>query len=165
MAKLQTIEYTANTEFDAYGRGISTKKAFGSYAKTAELPADADYVVIAHKMVTNSVLNTIKLTSPAIVGFTDADIVMLDSAGAEVKNNAGSPATVLLADGITFANALSSKNVLGLSLTFDRTKSLAEMTGKSAGQLPAYVDIALKVNTAGTNTGTIETEVEFSAPQ
>lgn len=166
MAILQTKEYTANQEFDAYGRGIRTKTAFGAYDKTASLPADADYLILAHKLVTNNVLNTIKLTNPAIAGFTDADIVMLDKDGNEVKDNEASPATVLLADGITFATALTSANVLGKNVSgFDRTKSLAELTGKSCGELPAYVDLALKVNTGGSATGTFELEVEYSAPQ
>jgi len=163
MTTYNTTEYGVNTEFDAYGRGVRTKKSFGTIAKTASVPTDADYVIIQHKAETNNVLNGIYLTSAAVAGFTDADIVMLDPAGAEVVDTGSS--TVLLADGITFANALSYKNVLGLNLTFDRTKSLAELTGKGADQLPAYVNIALKVNTAGTNTGSIETVVEYSAPQ
>ena len=85
MATLSTIEYTANPEAPAFNMGANVKKVYGSYAKTAALPADADLLILARNLPLSAVIHKINLTHGAIEGFTDADIVLLDSDGNVIK--------------------------------------------------------------------------------
>lgn len=157
MATLSTIEYTANPEAPAFNMGANVKKVYGSYAKTAALPADDDLLILARNLPLSAVIHKISLTHVAIEGFTDADIVLLDSDGSVIKNS--SNAVVYLAEALSFANARANENVLSAL-----QQSLKALIGYGGDKLAPSVSIALLVNTAGSKTGTISYDIEYSTP-
>lgn len=157
MATLSTIEYTANPEAPAFNMGANVKKVYGSYAKTAALPTDADLLILARNLPLSAVIHKISLTHVAIAGFTDADIVLLDSDGSVIKNS--SNAVVYLAEALSFANARANENVLSAL-----QQSLKALIGYGGDKLAPSVSIALLVNTAGSKTGTISYDIEYSTP-
>ena len=157
MATLSTIEYTANPEAPAFNMGANVKKVYGSYAKTAALPTDADLLILARNLPLSAVIHKISLTHGAIAGFTDADIVLLDSDGSVIKNS--SNAVVYLAEALSFANARVNENVLSAL-----QQSLKALIGYGGDKLAPSVSIALLVNTAGSKTGTISYDIEYSTP-
>lgn len=157
MATLSTKEYTANPEAPAFNMGANVKKVYGSYAKTAALPTDADLLILARNLPLSAVIHKINLTHGAFEGFTDADIVLLDSDGSVIKNS--SNAVVYLAEALSFANARANENVLSAL-----QKSLKALIGYGGDKLAPSVSIALLVNTAGSKTGTISYDIEYSTP-
>lgn len=157
MATLSTKEYTANPEAPAFNMGANVKKVYGSYAKTAALPADDDLLILARNLPLSAVIHKINLTHGAIEGFTDADIVLLDSDGSVIKNS--SNAVVYLAEALGFANARANENVLSAL-----QQSLKALIGYGGDKLAPSVSIALLVNTAGSKTGTISYDIEYSTP-
>lgn len=157
MATLSTIEYTANPEAPAFNMGANVKKVYGSYAKTAAKPADNDLLILARNLPLSAVIHKISLTHVAITGFTDADIVLLDSDGSVIRKS--SNAVVYLAEALSFANARANVNVLSAL-----QKSLKALIGYGGDKLAPSVSIALLVNTAGSRTGTISYDIEYSTP-
>ena len=157
MATLSTIEYTANPEAPAFNMGANVKKVYGSYAKTAALPADDDLLILARNLPLSAVIHKINLTHGGFEGFTDADIVLLDSDGNVIENS--SNAVVYLAEALSFANARANENVLSAL-----QQSLKALIGYGGDKLAPSVSIALLVNTAGSKTGTISYDIEYSTP-
>ncbi len=160
MATLSTIEYTANPENAAFNNGVSAKKVYGSYAKTAVLPADGDYLIIGRNIPYNAVIHKINLTHGAISGLTDVDIVMLDASGVIIETGlVTSAGVVYLAETLTFATARTNADVLAAL-----QKNIKTLVNAGGDKFKGAVDIALRIVTAGSSTGTIKVDIEYSTP-
>ncbi len=155
MATLSTIEYTANPEQPAFNMGDEVKKVYGSYAKTAALPADNDLLIIARGIPVSAVIQKINVTHPAIVDFTYADIVLLDENGSVVQDSGY--ADEYLAEAVTFVNARNNQNILSAL-----RKPLKTLLNLGGDKLAPSFDIALRVVTGGANTGTIDFDIEYT---
>lgn len=165
MATFYTKEYEEAPAFGSFNSGQKIAKFYGTADKTATV-ADGDYMILAQKLVLDNTITAIKLTTTGITGMADVDIVILKPDGTELKNSASTPASITLMEGRDLEGAYENINLLGVGITdFDKSKSIKGLTGRGGDNNPAYVDIALKVNTAGTGLGTISVEIEYSAPQ
>lgn len=151
MATLETKEHALAPTFPTFNGGSLTKKVFGTVDKTAEV-ADADLAIIGRGIIPNNVILKAWATSGAITGSTDWDLVVVDEDGTVL---------VTLAAAVSFATAKSADILAAAS----KGKSIAQLAGKGVDQLLGAYDIALLGNTVGAGTGTIQIELEYSAPQ
>ena len=157
MAIRYSIEKTANPENTAFSIGVAPKKVYGSVAKTADVPADNDYVILAENIPVSACVHKLNLTHGNITSMNDTDILVLDKDGNVVKNSDSE--TIYLAETVSFANARANVDVLAA-----KQKSIKELAGKGGDKLGSYVDIAMQVVTGGSDTGTVKWDVEFSTP-
>lgn len=158
MATKYSVEKTANPEIPAFNMGDTVKKVYGSYAKTASLPADGDYVIMAENVPVSAVIHKINLTHPAISGMTDVDIILLDESGSVVEDSG--EAVEYLAETLSFATARANANVLAAA-----QKPLKELLNLGGDVLAPSFDIAMRVVTGGSTADkTIKWDIEYSTP-
>ena len=156
MAVLNSIEYTATPEQAGCNGGALVKKQWGSYAKTAALPAANDILIMARNIPLSAVIQKISLTHAAISGFTDADIVLVDQDGT-IVNDSGD-AVEYLAETLSFASARADANVLTAA-----KKPLKTLLNKGGDAIGTVVDIAFRVVTPGTTASvTIDWDIEYT---
>ena len=152
MAILNSIEYGVSPKFPAFNSGMITKKVFGTVDKTSAI-ADDDVIIIARGIIPNNMVQKLVATNTALTGATDWDVIVCDEAGTE------------LADSVSFATA-KSVNILGSGVSgFSKGKSIAQLAEKGVDALEPDYCIAVVGNTVGAGTGTIQVEIEYSAPQ
>lgn len=161
MATLNTIEQIAYPSYPAFKSGVETKRVFGSYAKTASLPADDDYIILADKIPVHSCIHKINMTHAAIAGMTDVDIVLLEPDGTLVETGLTTAGDVVyLAETLSFETARADAKV-----NTNLAKPIKDLVGLGGDACPAYFTIAMLVNTAGSTANKlIEYDIEFSSP-
>lgn len=156
MAEYNTKEYN-ETKCEAFKRGTSVKKLFGTIDKTNQV-ANNDKLIIMHNVAIDSILHSVKVTSPVMAGFTGVKIVALKPNSKEIiKKNS---IEVVIGENISFADLKNGIDVLPLT---SKNKSLSQILGAS-GDVHSNVDIAFVSAAVGVATGTIYCEIEFSSP-
>lgn len=161
MATLNTVEYDANDKLAFAGSGIKVRKAPVTVDKSAAV-ADDDVVILARNLSANDYLLGLYAQTPGVTGMTDVDF------GLASYDELSGTLTVLdadcIADGVSFASAKTGADLRGVGLTFDTTKSLAELAGKQGDSAPfGGFALIMTVNTAGAGTGTMKLDIELGA--
>lgn len=157
MAILRTKEYASKA--DVFKNGGMTRLVKGTLNKTADV-ADDD-IMLLQKINPQSLVTAIPVVTSGITGMTDVDMVLCQADGTLIKDNADSPATVYLFDGVDMSSAIAGVDQLDSGLSLDLTKSILDLTGKPMAELPADdVWLGLVINTAGSGTGTVKFRVE-----
>lgn len=156
MTDFNTTEYE-NTKYEAFKRGTSTQKVFGTIEKTADVKNN-DRLIIIHNISVDCVVHSIKVTNGAMEAFTGVKLVALKPCSKNIIQQ--NKKDFSFVDNISFATANSNLDIFPQKY---KGTSLKQILGIKSRDVSS-VDLALVSSAVGSATGTIYIEAEFSSP-